>query len=31
VRAGASFQKGIYFAEVVCGKERRVIKLLKVR
>ena len=31
VRAGGSFQKGVYFAEVICGNERRVIKLLKVR
>jgi hypothetical protein len=31
VRTGSSFQKGIYFAEVICGEERKVIKLLKVR
>lgn len=31
VRAGGSFQKGVYFAEVICGQERKVIKLLKVR
>lgn len=31
VRAGGSFQKGVYFAEVICGNERKVIKLLKVR
>jgi hypothetical protein len=31
VRAGGSLQKGVYFAEVICGKERKVIKLLKVR
>jgi hypothetical protein len=31
VRAGGSFQKGIYFAEVISGNERKVIKLLKVK
>jgi hypothetical protein len=31
ISAGASFQKGVYFAEVICGNERRVIKLLKVK
>lgn len=31
IRAGGSFQKGVYFAEVICGNERKVIRLLKVK